>query len=363
MHHVPLTSDESENWSRVVATSDDAWFWHSMDWLAFVKALGTGTFVEDMSFLIYCDRELLAICPVILEARDGYRRFSYMGEFIPFPAFRPGIAQELRLQAIEYYAQTLEELAAANDVAYTRVAVPALARTSTAGKADWNPLLRHGYLDVATASQVISLSEPEEALWTSVRKGHRSDIKRAKGLCQIRFWDRERITTEKFEEYRRLHARDVGRVTRSSATFEMMLAWIRRGGAVLVEACHAGSAVAFALLILFRDRAYYASSCRDPDLTRLSAVHLIQWESILWLKSHGHSHYDIGIQYFGPRWGHVPTAAEISIARFKRGFGGATQRVDTVERFYSASVLERVGATRLKALISAQSAAAADAVT
>jgi len=361
MHHIPVATNELETWNRVITQSEDAWFWHSTDWLAFVKAVGAEAFVEDLSFLIYNGREVVAICPVILEERDGYRRFTYLGEFLPFPAFSRGVALELRMKALEYYASTLKRIAQTRDVAYTRVIVPVLAPVSIGPcVSTWNHLLRYGYLDASASTQIILLGETEETLWGNVRKGHRSDIKRAGESCEIRFWDRHTITSGKFDEYRQLHARDAGRVTRAADTFEMMLDWIRSGAAALVEASHAGTAAAFSLLILFREGAYYASACREPDLTHLPAMHLIQWETIRWLKSNGYHQYDLGAQYFGPRWDHVPTAKDISIARFKRGFGGVTRRVDTVERFYSASVLARVGANRLKSLVSAQSAGSSD---
>lgn len=358
LHQVPLANDQLEQWNRVAPQSEDAWFWHTTEWLAFVKEVGAEFFVEDLSFLIYSGRDLVAICPVILELRDGYRRFTYLGEFIPYPAFRQGVKSELRTKALEYYARTLKGIAETRDVAYTRVTIPPLAPILYApGGYAWNPLLRHGYLDASASTQIIFLSESEDVLWGNIRKGHRTDIKRAGESCAIRFWDRQTITSEKFDEYRRLHARDAGRVTRSITSFNMMLDWIRQGTAVLVEAQHAGAAAAFSLVILFREGAYYASACKEPELIHITAMHLIQWETIRWLRSNGYRHYDLGPQYFGPRWDHVPTAKDISIARFKRGFGGVTLRINSIERFYSASVLACVGAHRLKALVSAQSEA------
>lgn len=352
MHHAPLTNSEFDTWNSLVADSDDAWFWHSTDWLAFVKVVGADFFVEDLSFLIYNGAKIVAICPVILETREGYCRFTYLGEFIPFPAFARTVTPELRVKALEYYSSILKDIAVTRDVAYTRVTVPPLAPAAIGPCSfSWNFLLRHGYLDAAASTQVIVLSESENVLWENVRKGHRSDIKRASRSCETRFWDRNTITSEKFSEYRSLHARDAGRVTRASGSFEMMLDWIRRGNAVLVEASHAGTAVAFSLVIIFREGAYYASSCKEPDFKQLTAMHLIQWDTIRWLKSHGYRQYDLGPQFFGPRWDYVPTGKDISIAGFKRGFGGVTRRIDTVERFYSNSVLAQVGAVRLKSLV------------
>ncbi|HXG54329.1 MAG TPA: GNAT family N-acetyltransferase [Vicinamibacterales bacterium] len=354
MNILPLTDERADDWHAIAAASPDAWFWHTPDWLAFVKAVGAQYFVEDLSALIYVNREPLAICPVILEERGGYRRFTYLGEFLPFPAFRPGVIESVRAKAIEHYAAWLDALAVVRDVAYTRVIIPALAeRTGNGGADAWNPLLRHGYLDISTASQILDLRADVDALWQDVRKGHRSDIKRAAGSCDVRVWDDETITHETFDAYRTLHAIDAGRVTRGTATFDMMLGWIRKGNAVLVEARRGGEPVAFAVVILFGSGAYYASSCKHPDVDA-PAIHLVQWETVKWLKAHGYRRYDLGLQYFGPAWTHVPSPKEISIARFKRGFGGATRRVDVAERFFSTAVLEQAGRERLQALIAAR---------
>jgi hypothetical protein len=351
MHIQPLTDETAGPWNAIARESDESWFWHTPDWLAFVKAIGADFFVEDLSSLIVVDREPVAICPVILEDRGGYRRFTYLGECVPFPAFRKGVSESIRANALETYAGWLEQTAAARDVAYTRVIVPTLAECSTrCDPLPWNPLLRHGYLDISAASQVVSLDDEGEVLWRNVRKGHRSDVKRASEQCDAVVWDADTITDAKFDQYRALHAIDAGRATRAPATFDMMLAWIRRGHGILVEAHRGGSPVAFAVVILFRSGAYYASSCKDPTLT-VPAMHLVQWTTITWLKAHGFRRYDLGLQYFGPAWSHVPSGKEISIASFKRGFGGTTRRVDVAERFYAPAVLQRVGGDRLQALI------------
>ena len=350
MRIVPLTAETTAVWNAIAASSAESWFWHTPAWLAFVKAIGASSFVDDLSSLIYVDREPVAICPVILEERGGYRRFSYLGEFLPCPAFVPGAGDATRAKAIERYAAWLEETAAERSVAYARVFAPILA---DAPAMPWNPLLRHGYMEISTATQIVPLDATIDALWHGLRKGHRSDVKRAAARCRCTAWDAETITDAKFDEYRELHAVDAGRVTRTRDTFDMMLGWIRGGNGVLVEAALDGRAAAFVVIILFRSGAYYASSCKDPDVD-LPVVHLIQWETIQWLKARGYRRYDLGRQYFGPGWDYVPSPKDISIAAFKRGFGGVTRRVDVAERFYSPSVLAQVGTQRLQALIAAR---------
>ena len=353
MNVAALSEQTAADWRAIAAEAAESWFYHTPEWLAFVKAIGAGALVGDLSFLLYRDGVPVAICPLILEERDGYRRFTYLGEFVPFPAFAAWVDEGTRAKAIDVYASHVEALSREHGAAYTRVMLPALSGAAVAGGQPWNPLLRHGYLDVSAATQVLSLEPAEDALWRGIRKGHRSDIKRAASGCAVAVWDEQSVTDAKFDEYRTLHAIDAGRVTRAGATFEMMLSWLRAGRAVLVEAARDGAPVAFAVIIRYRAGAYYASSCKLPDL-ELPAMHLVQWETIKWLKAHGVGHYDLGMQYFAPSWHYVPSAKDISIAAFKRGFGGVTHRVDVVERFFSAAVLDQIGRARLHDLVAAQ---------
>jgi hypothetical protein len=76
---------------------------------------------------------------------------------------------------------------------------------------------------------------------------------------------------------------------------------------------------------------------------------------MLWLKARGVQRYDLGFQYFGAQFHHVPGPKELSISLFKRGFGGQTRRVPMSEYFYSDAVLEQVTAERLQALVASRS--------
>ena len=350
MNIVPLSPSNLDLWNEIVADSPEAWFWHTPQWLGFAKAIGGETFVADLSFLIFVDGVAVAACPVIVEDRQGYRRFTYLGEFIPVPAFRRGVTATLRAKALAFYAGWLDATAAERSVGYTRVILPVLSEAALENDGGWNPLVRHGYLEMAAASQVLTLAGGVEELWHAVRKGHRSDVKRAAQECTVRVWDAATVTPSKFDEYRTLHAVDAGRVTRATTTFDMMLAWIRQGHAILVEAERDGRPAAFAIVIVFRGRAYYASACKDPQVA-LPAMHLLQWETIKGLKAAGVTHYDIGMQYFGPAWHVVPSPKDLSIAAFKRGFGGTTRRISMAEKFYSEDVLKQVADERLRALL------------
>ena len=142
------------------------------------------------------------------------------------------------------------------------------------------------------------------------------------------------------ERYRLLHQKDAGRATRSKRSFDLMHEWIRSRHGALCEARREGGAVAFMLLVLYETGAFYGSACRDPD-SEVTAPHLLQWKSILWLKKQGFDYYDLGLQTFGPQWFDIPSEKEIGISKYKRGFGGVTVPLHVAEYFYSKDVRDQ----------------------
>lgn len=353
---LPAVAIGADTWNAFALASDDAWFWHTTQWLEFVAEVGRSSHLGDLSFGIVKDGKLSGICPVVLEDRDGFRRLTYLGEFIPCPAFANDLDAAQRTQLLAWYAGELDRLAAENAAAYTRVAVPALApRRNTPSMPSINPLVRLGFLDLGWMTQIVDLDVPEDALWHDIRKGHRSDIKRAARDVSVSIWDRETITPERFAAYQALHAKAAGRVTRTQRSFDIMREWIETGQAILAEASIDGRAVACAIQIVFGAGAYYASGCKDPDFDHIPAAHAVQWECVRWLKAHGIRHYDIGVQHFSAQWIHVPTEADLGIAAFKRGFGGRTAPIMTAEKFYSAEMLDREIQRRRERLVRAQS--------
>jgi hypothetical protein len=337
----PLADVLIPEWDAFVEQSPDAWFLHHSAYIAFAMELGEPRQVENHSFFIVENGEILAVCPLLIEVVGDSKQFSYLGEFLPVAALAPGLTSSKSRKVMKYYVDVLTRVAAEHDVDYVRIMAPALAPSRVdMTMPSIDPLLRLGYLDVSGATQLIHLESTEEDLWGRVRSGHRQDIKKAEALCELHMWHGAGVADDKCREYQELHQKDAGRATRSQRSFDLMFDWVRRDRAVLVEASSEGVAIAFSLFIVFGTGAYYASSCKDPDHSRIPASHLIQWRTMLWLKGRGYRHYDLGPQHFAASLVHVPSAKDLGISSFKRGFGGSTVRVPFSEFFYSTAFLE-----------------------
>lgn len=344
----------AEPWDAFLATSPDAWFWHTRHYSDFFLELHKGKDVSDLSFALLEDSRVLAACPLYLDSAHEVAQLGYGEEFVPFPALADCLSATDRERVLEYYFAELKNISKKYSASRARVRVSPLSKNHIGcALRPISPLLRHGFLDLTESTQVLDLREDAALLWTNVRKGHRSDIRRAEKSCQSVVWTKESITPHVFSRYQSLHHKDAGRVTRSQHSFDIMLCWIRAGYAVLAEATREGESIAFALIILFGKGAFYGSGCKDPDTTGLNASHMLQWKSILWLKAFGADYYETGAQYFGAQWFHVASEKEMGIAKYKRGFGGVTIPVYSGEIFYQVAALEKTLATRFDRLSNA----------
>ena len=160
-------------------------------------------------------------------------------------------------------------------------------------------------------------------LFSDIRKGHKSDIKKAD--YSITFFDKENITEDVIKEYRRIYECDAGMVTRNSQMSHHYLKFVQDGNGLVGIAKKGHENVAVIIVTLYKDTAYYSSYAELTDkLEHISVGHVLQWETILELKKRGIAFYEIGEQVFGKTHYSDPDKKLINISRFKRGFGGYT---------------------------------------
>jgi lipid II:glycine glycyltransferase (peptidoglycan interpeptide bridge formation enzyme) len=209
--------------------------------------------------------------------------------------------------------------------------------------------MKFGFLDASLNTQILDLSKDLDRILGEMRKGHRYDIRRAEKVFEIKIFDKNNITKEIFDQYRILHHKAAGRITRPLITFEMMHKWILNGNAILCGASYGGDYVNFALINIYKNGAYYSSASDDPDIeTSAPASHIMQWKIIDWLKQNGFQTYELGLQQFGAQIFDIPSKKDITISFFKRGFEGYTVPLFRGEKYYSLDHFKEVQAERLE---------------
>jgi hypothetical protein len=287
------------------------------------------------------------VCPLILEEYTGGREFSYGNIPSPVPAFADDLSVAERHEYAKIVFEHLEKLIEETKVRRICMRfVPISKSFINCGYLPYNYLSRFGFLDVSISSQIIFLEE--EDLWNNLTKGHKYEIRRGKRNYGLNIFDKDNITDLKFEDYHNMHEKAAGRVTRPQSTFDMMLDFIRKGQAVLAEVEFGGKSVSFAYVFLYKDGAYYGSACVDGEIEETPSGHCLQWFIIESLKKRGYKFYEIGWQVFSPGLNDFSLAKDISISKFKRGFGGKTVPLFMGEKYYDSDFMEKTFENRIE---------------
>jgi hypothetical protein len=167
---------------------------------------------------------------------------------------------------------------------------------------------------------VADLAIREEVLRSDIRSSYRSLINWGSRSLSIDYCNGERTDRSLLDEYRHLHAKVAGRITRSMASWDVMYETIASGSGELTLARYEGRLVGGTMVIDGAVTSVYASGAYERE-TALPLGHWPIMNALLRARSRGARYFDLGA---------TPdqqdrSDKEMSIAFFKRGF---TSRVE-----------------------------------
>ena len=163
----------------------------------------------------------------------------------------------------------------------------------------------------------VDLSLSEKKYHASIRKRYRSLIHEADHLWESAVLSR--VTDGEFDEYRLLHQKVAGRITRSMKSWEIQRDAINRGSAFLVTLRQQNRLIGGGYFSVTRDEGLYGVGAYDRSLFDRPVSHLVQWLAIRHMRELGIRWYFIGRRSY-PADVPSPTEKELSISYFKEGF-------------------------------------------
>lgn len=349
MEIITLTPDVYKEWDDFCLKSDDAWFWHTTDWLKYDLKYRPEIKPKSKSFMIIDGDRILAICPLILVEIDGVKEFSYSGVHGPVPAFRNGLPKKEKNKVARLIFDHIDNLAKANNVKRTKLGFSVLSRAFLeTEETAFNFPEKFGYLNNSLNAQVINLVKPLADLRKDISHGHNADINRAAKSLKAEIFDKSNITKEIFAAYVALHQRAAGRKTRPKATFDLMRGWIFQDKAFLLGAKAEGKFVGFSYFFVYKQNVFYGSSCNDPAFSDWPIAHFIQWNAIEWMNKRKYKFYEIGWQIYNEGMSDYSTKKRINISKFEKGFGGDTYPLFMGEKYYDKSFFIKIYNSRIK---------------
>lgn len=165
----------------------------------------------------------------------------------------------------------------------------------------------------------VDLSLDVEMIRGNFRKSYRPLIHKGQKLWKTCTYVKE-VPSDTFSEFRELHRKVAGRVTRPIETWNIQEQAIRSGEAFLVTLRNSDDEmVGGGLFHVSKDEGAYAIGAYDRNLFDLPLGHVVQMAAIEQMKQLGLRWYFLGNRSY-PGDIRPPTDKELSISHFKEGF-------------------------------------------
>ena len=190
---------------------------------------------------------------------------------------------------------------------------------SEAGLSEWHyESMCRGAIAVLRHELFVNLSLEIAAIKARFRKSYKSLITSGSRAWQVGVM--AETNPELWNEFRELHLKVAGRVTRSAETWELQRQAIDDGNALLVFLRNdRKDMVGGGFFNITHDEGVYSVGAYDRSLFDKPLGHVVQYRAIEEMKRRGLRWYNVGLRPFSSELP-APTEKEISIGNFKEGF-------------------------------------------
>ena len=303
------------------------------------RLYAAGVLKEDCSFIFVQDGTPVCYCPLFLEEKGGERSLTYNQSYLRAPIFDDTLDRKFQRKLRSRCFEEIDAVARTHSAAKAMLLVDPLAE-----RADFNYLSEYGFIDASIATVIVDLTKSDAELWGELRKSYQSLINGGKRTYEIRIMDASAADFEFHEQYRQLHHKAAGRVTRDRRTYDLQFEMLKDDNAILVGVKDPakGAFVAFSYYFHHNGAVYYASSSDDPEYeATVPLEHTIIWGAVEYYKKRGFRRFEIGWQQFGTQLLDPANKKDLSISFFKRGFGGMVVALYRGVKYYDKGLLLR----------------------
>lgn len=283
--------------------------------------------IANESFIGIQDNQPLVVANVyIYEDEKGVRSISWGKRYCPAPIVDQRLPYAKQEKYIKWAMKEIEKIKETYQCREIYLKFEPIANAHHQCKVlNYNYLIKYGYEDSSSLTQVLDLRRSVDELRGEVTQNHRRNIKKVKDKFTFEFYDSKNVTEEILQLYRSIYEYDAGRVTRNSEMTHHYYQFAKDGNAIVGLAKYNQEYVAVVVCTMYKNMAYYSSYAEKADMTDGNAPgHILHWETIKYLKEHGIDFYEMGEQVFGEYPKGTEEEKLVNISKFKRGFGGYT---------------------------------------
>ncbi len=336
-----FTDKNRKEWDEFCLKSDDAWFWHTINFMDFSMEYYQNANPVNRSFLIRNGKEILAIFPLIKEEREEGNILSYASvHFTPNPCFRNSDSEDFKKKLLIMGMKEIDRIAQEEKCKECRIELTPLSKEHL-HKLRYNYLMDFDFFETSTVTQIIKIDQNIEKVKQNIRKTYRHIFNNYKDKVNFNIYDYKNIDEETFLKYKNMHHKDAGRITRTQSTFRLNFEYIKEGKSFLSEVTlKNGEPLGYSLFYLYKNCALYGSACSEPS-SNLPISHLAQWGALQYLNKIGVEYYDTSNQFPSVQLLQDFDDKKKQISFFKRGFGGELHQVFRGRKFYDKEYFKK----------------------
>lgn len=297
-------------------TSNDSTWAYLPNFLNY-QILYSNSKVINCSFLVKEKDRIVGVFPLFIE-ESSVKTFSIAGGYLRGPLIDNLLDAKAKKNVLKLMFSELNRISYEYNVEKALIMLDPLSTDY-----NFNYLVEYDFYDSSINTNIINLSKDLRVLWQNLRKSYQSIINKGKRTYTIKVLDFQTPDFSKHEQYRILHHKCAGRITRSLETFELQYRMLKDDNAILIYLESGGKFLASSYFFHHNGTAYYASSSDDPDhIFPVPFEHIIIWSAIEYYKNRNYKKLELGWQFFSSSIFDIVTNKELNIAFFKRGFGG-----------------------------------------
>ncbi len=273
----------------------------------------------DISLVIFNDNKICAVWPLFLDPgkKEPIKSINdqYGGIVIP-PLFIENFPKKSQRRIIKSCIRFLNSLLSISRGKIWR----ASELTANITLSQWYQLCleKGAVLDKVCYELYADLSMPIDKIRLFIRKSFRPLVSSGLKKWTVSVMDQYCETT--WDDFRSLHRRVSGRVTRPRESWQIQHNAIKAGDAFLVYVSDLeGKMVGGGYFDMSGNEGFYSVGTYDKSLTNAPLGHMVQYQAILSLKEKDRSLYYIGSRFYNED---LPDISEkqINISSFKAGF-------------------------------------------
>jgi hypothetical protein len=350
--NIKEVSDIDLKWKTVVDSTSYAWFWSEYYEHCFriIVLKESDRFIEDESFLIYCDGELCGLAPLVfITSNDFNGKEAGYDKPLPWPMIMDSAKNKESIA--EFIFNKIDEISRNYNIKKISLQYSPPRLENNFSK-EFSPIIKeHKYINNSHMSHYVDISD---LTLSNIRKRYKRYVKKYLPLYELKIIDKNNFDTSIPEAYMKLHIKDSGSFNRPLETYTAQFDYVVKGDGFVVQVINKkmDKIVGMLIICMCKNAAYDASVAVDPDFQQDYVSHLMKWKAIQYMVSIGVKYYELGKVAENSGYLEQLSSKNHGISFFKDGWSrGRSRRIFTYDKYFSRSALNVVWNNKLSKLI------------